>query len=422
VNKNSYLARVCDSELQQALSTMGATLIEGAKWCGKTSTAVHIAKSALFMQDPDNTRTYQQMADTKPSLLLQGETPRLLDEWQMSPVLWDSVRYEVDKRGQTGQFILTGSAVPADNLTAHTGTGRFARILMRPMSLYESQESNGTVSLADLFDGKHEIESVSDLSIEQIAFTLCRGGFPATINKPDTTALRMSVDYVESIINQDISRVDGVEKNPNRVRLLLRSLARNITTMASVQTIIKDVEATETTISDKTVSAYYNALRRIFVVEPLPAWSPSLRSKTAIRTSAKHHFVDPSIATAVMRINPDVLLRDFEYFGFLFEALCTRDVRVYAQHNDGEVFHFRDKSGLETDLLVQLRDGRWGAIEVKLGHKQIDVASENLMKLKNKINADKMQSPSFLMVLTGGQFAYRRKDGVFVVPIGCLKY
>ena len=422
MNQDNYLSRVCDSELQEALATMGAVLIEGAKWCGKTSTAMNEAKSTLFMQDPDNTRAYQQMADTKPSLLLKGETPRLLDEWQMSPLLWDAVRFEVDKRALPGQFILTGSAVPADNVPAHTGTGRFARILMRPMSLYESKESNGTVSLADLFNGSCNIESISDLSIEQIALAICRGGFPASIGKSVKTALRMSIDYIEAVINQDISRVDGIEKNPNRVRLLLRSLARNIATMASVQTILNDVEATETTISDKTVSTYYNALRRIFVVEPLPAWSPSLRSKTAIRTSPKHHFVDPSIATAVMRINPDALLQDFEYFGFLFEALCTRDIRVYAQHNDGEVFHFRDKTGLEADLIVQLRDGRWGAIEVKLGNKQIEEAAENLLKLKNKINSDKMREPSFLMVLTGGQFAYCRKNGVFIVPIGCLKY
>ena len=416
-----YLSRICDSELQNALATTGAVLIEGAKWCGKTSTAANVACSTLFMQDPDNTRSYQQMADTKPSLLLKGETPRLIDEWQMSPVLWDAVRFEVDKRGAPGQFILTGSAVPADNVTAHTGTGRFARILMRPMSLYESRESNGTVSLADLFDGKHNIESVSDLSIEQIAFAACRGGFPATIGKPDISALRMSVDYVEAIINQDISRVDGIEKNPNRVRLLLRSLARNIATTASLQTIFKDVESAETNISDKTFTLYHNALRRIFVVETMPAWSPSLRSKTAIRTSPKHHFVDPSIATAVMRINPAGVLQDFEYFGFLFEALCARDVRVYAQHNDGDVFHYRDKSGLEADMIVALRDGRWGVIEVKLGNKQIEQAAENLLKLKARIDTDKMRQPSFLMILTGGQYAFRRKDGVFVVPIGCLK-
>jgi len=418
---SKYLPRICDSELQNALTTMGAVLIEGAKWCGKTSTAANVACSTLFMQDPDNAQSYQQMADIKPSLLLKGKTPRLIDEWQMSPVLWDAVRFEVDKRGISGQFILTGSAVPADNITVHTGTGRFARILMRPMSLFESLESNGTVSLTDLFDGQQDIESVSDLSIEQIAFALCRGGFPATIGKSDKTALRMSVDYVEAIINQDISRVDGVEKNPNRVRLLLRSLARNIATMASMQTILKDVESAETSISDKTFAVYYNALRRIFVVETMPAWLPSLRSKTAIRTSPKHHFVDPSIATAAMRINPAGVLQDFEYFGFLFEALCARDVRVYAQLNDGDVFHYRDKSGLEIDMIVALRDGRWGAIEVKLGNKQIEQAAENLLKLKEKIDDDKMCKPSFLMIITGGQYAFRRKDGVLVVPIGCLK-
>ena len=418
---NDYLPRICDEELQEALTVMGAVLIEGAKWCGKTSTAGHIARSTLYMQDPDLAHAYREMADTKPSLLLQGDVPRLIDEWQMSPVLWDAVRFEVDKRGMAGQFMLTGSAVPADNVTAHTGTGRFARILMRPMSLYESKESNGSVSLADLFDGKHDIEGVSTLGIEQIAFALCRGGFPATIGKPDKAALRMSVDYVESIINQDISRIDGVEKNPTRVRLLLRSLARNIATTASIQTIIDDVESTDTTLSDKTFSVYYNALRRIFVVEDMPAWSPSLRSKTAIRTSPKRHLVDPAIATAVMRTNPDAILRDFEYFGFLFEALCARDLRVYAQRNDGDLFHYRDKTGLEVDMIVQLRDGRWGAVEVKLGNRQIEEAASNLLKLKERIDADKMREPSFLLILTGGQYAFRRKDGVLIVPVGCLK-
>ena len=397
MDKNKYLPRVCDLELKDALSTMGAVLIEGAKWCGKTSTAEHIAKSALYMQDPDKSQSYLQMADTKPSFLLKGDTPRLLDEWQMAPVLWDAVRYEVDRRGETGQFVLTGSSVPADNMTAHTGTGRFSRMLMRPMSLYESKESSGSVSMADLFDGKQDIDSQSELSIEHIAFAICRGGFPASINKSDKTALRMSVDYVEAIINQDISRIDGIERNPYRVRLLMRSLARNIATMASIQTILNDIEATETSISEKTVSSYYNALRRIFVIEDLSAWSPSLRSKTAIRTSPKHYFVDPSIATAVMRINVDGILQDFAYFGFLFEALCARDIRVYAQFNDGDVFHYRDKCGLETDFIVQLRDGRWGAIEVKLGNKQIEEAAANLLKLKAKIDADKMLEPSFLM-------------------------
>jgi hypothetical protein len=339
----------------------------------------------------------------------------------MAPVLWDAVRFEVDKRKETGQFILTGSAVPSDNVVAHTGTGRISRLTLRPMSLYESSESNGAVSLRALFAGDHDVEATSGLSVEQIAFALCRGGWPASVKAKGKAALKMAMDYAEAVINFDISRVDNVEKNPDRVRLLLRSLARNIATTASYQTIMSDMEATDITISDKTVSSYINALRRIFVVEDLPAWSPSLRSKTAIRTSAKRHFVDPSIATAVLRTNPEGVLTDFQYFGFLFEALCTRDIRVYAQLNDGDVFHYRDKSGLEADIIVRLRDGRWAAIEVKLGKKQIDRAAENLLALKARINEDKMGKASFLMVLSGGQYAYRRNDGVLVVPIGCLR-
>ena len=420
-NISNYLPRLCDAELQKALESSGAVLIEGAKWCGKTRTALNASKSALYMQDPDNAASYQAMVDTKPSLLLQGEAPRLIDEWQMAPVLWDAVRFEVDKRTATGQFILTGSAVPSDNVTAHTGTGRISRMLMRTMSLYESLESNGTVSLADIFDGKHDLGSTSSLTIEQIAFVLCRGGWPASISKKEKAALRMSTDYVEAVINYDVSGVDGVDKNPSRVRLLLRSLARNISTSASIQTIRGDIEATDATISDKTIYSYLNALRRIFVVEDLPAWSPSLRSKTAIRTSSKRHFIDPSIATAVMRISPEGILKDFETFGFLFESLCVRDMRIYAQINDGDIFHYRDKNGLEADMIICLRDGRWGAVEVKLGNKQIEEAANNLLKLRKKIDTVKMAEPSFLMVLTGGQFAYRREDGVLVVPLGCMR-
>lgn len=421
MNQKSYIPRLCDADLQLALQSSGAVLIEGAKWCGKTSTASKASRSVVYMQDPDNAGAYLAMADTKPSLLLKGETPRLIDEWQMAPVLWDAVRFEVDKRGQTGQFILTGSAVPADNVTAHTGTGRISRLTLRPMSLFESLESNGALSLRTLFDGNQDVEARSELSIEEIAFALCRGGWPASIKHRGATALRMATDYVEAVINYDVSRVDNVDKNPDRVRLLLRSLARNIATSATYQTIRSDMEATDISISDKTINSYINALRRIFVVEDLPAWSPSLRSKTAIRTSAKRHFVDPSIATAVLRTNPDGLLKDFQYFGFLFESLCTRDMRVYAQKNDGDVFHYRDKSGLESDLIVRLRDGRWAAIEVKLGKKQIDEAAENLLTLKARIDEDKMGPASFLMVITGGQYAYRRSDGVLVVPIACLR-
>ena len=422
MSNNSYLSRLCDSELQLALQSSGAVLIEGAKWCGKTSTAAKAAESIVYMQDPDNTQAYQAMADTKPSLLLKGETPRLIDEWQVAPVLWDAIRFEVDKRAERGLFILTGSAVPPENVTAHTGTGRISRFTMRPMSLYESLESNGQISLRALFNGEQEDHGApSALTIEKIAFLICRGGWPASINQKDAPALRMARDYVEAIINQDISRVDNIEKNPERVRLLMRSLARNISTTANYQTIKKDIEATDISTSDKTISSYINALRRIFVVEDVPAWSPSLRSKTAIRTSDKRHFVDPSIATAVMRTNPEGILADFEYFGFLFEALCTRDVRIYAQANDADIFHYLDKSGLEADLIVRLRDGRWSAIEVKLGTKQIEAAAKNLLALKAKIDEEKMGKNSFLMIITGGQCAYQRKDGIWVVPIGCLR-
>jgi hypothetical protein len=421
MSNTTYLPRLCDHELQQALQSSGAVLVEGAKWCGKTSTASRAAKSTLYMQDPDHTASYLAMADVKPSLLLKGPPPRLLDEWQMAPVLWDAVRFEVDRRTETGQFILTGSAVPSDNVTAHTGTGRISRLLMRPMSLYESQESNGAISLSGLFNGQSDMESLSNLTIEQIAFALCRGGWPASVRLKGQAALRTATAYVEAIINHDVSRVDGVEKNPERVRLLLRSLSRNISTMATIKTIMDDMEAFDVSLSDKTISFYLNALRRIFVVEDLPAWSPSLRSKTAIRTSVKRQFVDPSIAVAAMRTNPEGLLRDFNTFGFLFESLCARDIRIYAQACDGDVFHYLDKNGLESDLIVRLRDGRWAAIEVKLGSKQEEIAAENLLRLKSKIDAEKMGEPSFLMVLTGGQYAYRRKDGVLVVPIGCLK-
>jgi predicted AAA+ superfamily ATPase len=422
MKKKNYLPRLCDVELQMALKSSGAVLIEGAKWCGKTSTATHASESVVYLQDPDHARAYQAIADTKPSLLLKGTTPRLLDEWQVAPVLWDAVRFEVDQRTEPGQFILTGSAVPMESETAHTGTGRISRIKMRTMSLFESEESNGQISLSALFAGKQEdTGALSDLTIEKMAFILCRGGWPASISIEGIPACRMAIDYVEAIINQDVSRVDNVEKNPERVRLLLRSLARNISTTSTFQTIRKDMEATDIGLSDKTIQTYMNALRRIFVIEDLPAWAPSLRSKTAIRTSEKRHFVDPSIATAVLRTNPNGILADFTFFGFLFEALCTRDIRIYAQAIDGDVFHYRDKSGLEADLIVRLRDGRWAAIEVKLGTKQIEEAAKNLLTLKSKINEESMGKESFLMILTGGQYAYQRKDGIWIVPIGCLK-
>ncbi len=417
-----YLPRIADELLKRRLSVSGAVLIEGPKWCGKTRTAKEISKSQLYMQDPDKRVSYLKAADTKPSLLLKGDVPRLLDEWQMAPVLWDAVRYEVDMRGISGQFILTGSAVPKDDETFHTGTGRISRLKMRTMSLFESNESNGTVSLKELFDGKTDIDNFSELTIEDIAYAITRGGWPISIGEEEKIALRHAIDYVEAIINTDISRVDNISRSPVRARVLLRSLARNISTLASIPTIRNDIAmGDDESLSDKTVGEYLNALDRIFVTENLPAWNPALRSKTAIRTSPKRQFTDPSIATAVMRLTPERLLEDFEYFGFLFESLCDRDMRIYAEANDGEVFHYRDKSGLEADAVIVLADGRWAAVEVKLGSKEIEEAAKHLLTLKRKVNTDKMREPSFLMILTGTEIAYQRSDGVFVVPIGCLK-
>lgn len=356
-----------------------------------------------------------------PSLLLKGDTPRLIDEWQMAPVLWDAVRFEVDQRQAVGQFILTGSSVPKDGVTAHTGTGRISQMLMRPMSLFESKESDGSVSLKSLFESNLEISSTSTLSIEDLAFAICRGGWPASVSLPKEYALDTSINYIEAIINEDISTVDGIDKNPERVRLLLRSLARNIATMATNTTIINDMQTNDLSMTPPTLDIYLNALRRIFVIEDQPAWSPAIRSRTAIRTSSKRHFVDPSIATAVLGTNPMGILKDFNTFGFLFESLCTRDLRIYSAAIGGNVFHYRDRYNLEADIIVSLRDGRWAAIEVKMGQKQIEEAAKNLLKLKERINTDKMGEPSFLMVLTAGEFAYKRKDGVLIVPIGCLR-
>jgi len=419
--KQKYLIRIADIVLSSALEASGAVLIEGPKWCGKTRTAEEKAASALYMQDPDHTASYLKAADIKPSILINGDTPRLIDEWQMAPVLWDAVRFAIDQRGKTGQFILTGSAVPKDNAVQHTGTGRISRMTMRPMSLFESLESNGMVSLKSLFDGTAAGECFSSLTIEKLAFALIRGGWPASIGQNESIALKQVYDYVDAVINIDVSRVDGVEKNPMRLRALMRSLARNVSTAANITTIQRDIAADEETISEKTISAYLNALRRIFVIEDLPAWNPAMRSKTALRTTPKRHFVDPSIATAVLRANSDSLLSDFNTFGLLFESLCIRDLRAYAQAIDGEVFHYRDKSGLEADAIVHLKDGRWGAVEVKMGAKEIETAAENLKTLREKINLEKMKEPSFLMVLTAGELGYKRDDGVYIVPIGALK-
>jgi len=417
----TYMPRLADDLLQMALRAAGAVLIEGPKWSGKTRTAQQAAKSVLMLQDPDKQKSYLQTAAIKPTLLLEGKTPRLLDEWQMAPVLWDAVRFVVDQRDRTGQFILTGSAVPVNHVTAHTGTGRISRLRMRPMSLFESGDSSGTVSLRTLFDGDTEIEAISSISIEQLAFLLIRGGWPASIGADDAIAQKRANDYVDSVINLDVSRVDDIEKDPGKMRALMRSLARNVATEATMQTLMLDMETEDESISMPTVSKYIQALKKIFVIEDMPAWNPSIRSKTPLRTSPKRHFTDPSIATAVMGLSSKRLLQDFNTFGYLFESLCVRDLRIYADVLDGAVYHYRDKTGLESDAVLVLRDGSWAAIEVKMGAHEFDAAAETLKKFVNRVDTRKMNEPSFLMILSATEFAYRRKDGVYVVPIGCLK-
>jgi len=420
--KNRYLPRIADAKLALALDAMGAVLIEGPKWCGKTSTAEHIAKSVLYLQDPDMFEENMLKAKTKPSLLLEGATPRLLDEWQVAPVLWNAVRFAVDKRQETGQFILTGSVVPVRTEDMHSGTGRISRMKMRTMSLFESGESSGEISLGDIFDGKNEMFGKSDVTLEQIAFILTRGGWPAAVNeRNETLALKKVSDYYEAVSCEDISRVDNVEKSPERVRSLMRSLSRNISSEASTTTILNDLRANDESLSQVTIDQYINALKILFVIEDLPAWSPSLRSKTAIRTTAKRHFSDPSIATAALGATTKRLFNDFRTFGLLFEALCIRDLRIYADSLNGSVYHYRDAKGVEVDAIIQKNDGCWGAVEVKMGAGDIETAAEHLIKFKANIDMTIMQQPSFLMVLTATETAFQMGNGVWVVPLGCLR-
>ncbi len=419
-----YYQRISDKVLINHLESKGAVLIEGAKWCGKTTTAKHAAKSYIEMDRPDLTEQYQQMARIKPSNLLEGEVPHLIDEWQIAPNIWNAIRYEVDQRGDFGQFILTGSSVPAKLYeSTHTGTGRIVRMRMRPMSLYESKDSTGQVSLQDLFEGK-EISATDSHSIEDIAFLICRGGWPSALDRPEKVALKQAFDYFDAVVNDDISRVDDVRRNPERTKRLMKSYGRNIATQAALETIREDVISNDVETFDKeTLYSYLNALAKIFVIEDSPAWNPNLRSKTAIRTSDTRYFVDPSIAVAALGLGPNDLVNNLEYMGLIFENLCVRDLRVYADSLDGSVYHYRDKTGLECDAVVHLRNGSYGLIEVKLGgDKLINEGAQTLIKLANKIDTDKMKAPSFLMVLCGvAPFAYKREDGVFVVPVTCLK-
>lgn len=419
-----YYQRVSDKVLLDHLESKGAVLIEGAKWCGKTTSAKHIAKSVIEMDRPDMTEQYQQMARINPSNLLEGEVPHLIDEWQIATNIWNAVRYEVDRRGEFGQFILTGSSVPAAlDESMHTGTGRIVRMQMRPMSLFESKDSTGQVSLMDLFN-KKDISTVDNHSIDEIAFLICRGGWPAALNHGKKVALKQAFDYYDAVVNDDISRVDRVKRDSERTKRILKSYARNVATQASLETIRSDVISNDVETFDKeALYGYLNALKRIFVIEDSPAWNPNLRSKTAIRTSDTRYFVDPSIAVAALGLGPTDLVNNLELMGLIFENLCVRDLRIYADALDGSVYHYRDKTGLECDAVIHLRNGSYGLVEVKLGGDQsINEGAESLLKLTSKIDTEKMKKPAFLMVLCGvAPFAYKREDGVFVVPITCLK-
>lgn len=421
-----YKYRILDKVLGKRLKSIGAVLIEGPKWCGKTTTSEKLAQSVIYMSDPANKNQYLEMAEINPQRLLEGATPRLIDEWQLAPKLWDAVRYEVDHRDELGQFILTGSSVPpSDKEIYHTGTGRFSWLLMRPMSLFESQESSGEVSLEDLFKTPVEISGKNNLSIEKLAFLVCRGGWPRATNIEDEeAALEQAYSYYEAVVRSDISRADGVNRDTERARKLMRSYARHQGTQATRQVIINDIILNDNDKIDlSTIHSYLNALRKIFVIEDMEAWSPNLRSKTAIRTSETKYFIDPSIAVAALGIGPNDLLSDLNTFGLLFETLCVRDLRVFADYLNGKVYHYRDKNGLECDAVVHLRNGSYGLVEIKLGgDRLIEKAVANLKKLESILDSDKMKKPAFLMVLTGvGEYAYRRKDGIYIVPVGCLK-
>ena len=420
-----YRKRIADQLLARKLASKGAVLIEGPKWCGKTTTAEQAAKSILYMSDPENEKQNLLMADISPKALLEGTAPRLIDEWQIAPKLWDAVRFEVDHRDGPGQFILTGSAVPASTENIHhTGTGRFSWLMMRPMSLYESGESSGEISLKSLFETPAEITAKNNLSLNEIAFLICRGGWPGAYSLKDSAALDQAFDYFDAVVKSDISRVDGVKRNPDRVRRLMCSYARNQGTPASLSTIHKDIAANDAdSLQEDTVFSYINALKKIFVVEDMAAWNPNLRSRTSIRTSDTRYYVDPSIGIAALGLGPGDLMSDLKTFGLFFETLCVRDLRVFADALDGKIYHYRDKSGQECDAVIHLRNGSYGLIEIKLGGDDlIEEGASALKSFQNKIDTDKMKAPAFLMVLIAtGQYAYRRKDGVYVVPIGCLK-
>lgn len=427
---NEYLPRILDGVLKNALSEIGAVLIVGPKWCGKTTTAEKCARSVIKLQDPDMAAAYEAAIDTKPSLLLRGDNPRLIDEWQVYPVLWDAVRTSVDERGEDGLYILTGSTVVDETKIMHSGTGRIATITMLPMSLYESKESNGSISLKKLFDDQsYCIDGLtSQLTIEKLVYASCRGGWPTSLRKEGSKALSVAKSYLRNICNRDCSSVDKVERSPFRAKAVLRSYARNVSTLASDRTLLRDLAFSDAGMDVKTLASYLRAFEKLYVISELEAWNPSIRSSCAVRSSHKRELIDPSLASAALNLSPEALLDDLNTFGFIFETLCVRDLRVYSSALGGEISYYHDNKGLEADAVLHLDDGRYALIEFKLGGSQIDQGAAHLLELRrliqehNSIEGNaKIKEPSFLMVLTGGAIALTRPDGVKVVPIGCLR-
>ena len=425
-----YYPRVADSLLDFKLQSSGAVLIRGPKWCGKSTTAEQRARSSVFMQDRQTSAQNRELAKNAPSLLLAGPTPRLIDEWQVIPFIWDQIRFEVDQRDENGQFILTGSATPLSDPEGdephpyeHSGIGRINPLTMRTMSLFESRDGNGSVSLADLFRENGAIAAQCDLTLEDYAYLTCRGGWPRALDLDREVALEQAFVFYDGLVHEDINRIFRRTKNPERIKRFMRSYSRAVATETSLAEIRKDMAANdEATLSDETLSLYISALEKLFVIENLPAWNPNLRSKTAVRTSATKHFVDPSIACAALGLGPRDLINDLATFGLLFESLCVRDLRVYAESLNGQIYHYRDKRGREADAVIHLRDGSWAPVEVKLASQEhIEEAAQNLLRFAADIDTDRMKPPSFLAVVTATGYAYRRSDSVYVIPLGCLR-
>lgn len=416
-----YLTRVVDNEIKDILDIMGAVLIEGCKWCGKSTTAKQHSKSMLEFQNPDKKEEFNNIKNTKPSLFLDGEKPRLFDEWQMYPVIWDCIRTDIDHTGLRGQYILTGSAKPSEGEIMHTGTGRISRIIMRPMSLYESQDSNGKVSIKDIINGK-DISATSELSIEDLASIIVRGGWPASLDIDGNNKYKVASEYVKALLHEEVNGIEGTQRNASKMAAVLRSLARNVSTPVSNSTIAEDVKNSfEEGISRPTLNDYINTLEKLFVLENINATNLNFRSKLAIRTKSKKELVDPSIATAILDLSPKNLIKDLNLFGLLFECMCIRDLKIYAQSMNGEISFYRDENGFEVDAIFRTPSGKWGAIEIKLGAGYIEEAAQNLLRFKEKVDISKCGEPAFLMVLTGSNYSYKRNDGVYVVSIGTLK-